>query len=253
MADPTFNNLSLQDDTYITEVVNFRTRAPRDLQSGIISRRLGKKLTSTQIVEKVIELRGIILADSADDLQSAVDDLLKSTSKVEGNLVIESGRTYTATIESIQIPDRTFSQTIVPFEIRFVASTPFAVGGVLNPGFVIASGIQNLTVATTISGTVENRPLFNFTLPSGTGVSPINRIDIQNVTTANTVTISGVFQAESLIVVDYDNFLVTSAGISHDYVGQFDSLDPGSNSFIITVSGGNDGIQSTLQYNPRFW
>lgn len=253
MANPTFNNRSLQDENYITEKVNFRTRAKRDLKSGVISRRDGKKLTEAHIIEKVIKVSGIIVADTASGLQSAVDNLLQDTAKVEGNLVVESGRTFKATATDVVIPDRSFSQTMVRFSIDFICSTPFAEGSQLIARNVIASGINTIDLATTISGNYFNRPLISVLLPSGNGVTPITQVEIQNAATANKLTVSGSFNREEEIIFDYDNFRVFVAGTSTDYTGQFDEIEPGSNTFIVTLSGLNDGTVAKLTYNPRYW
>lgn len=253
MANPMFEGFSLQDDTYITEQVNYRTRAKRRLQTEEIARRIGNKLINSQIQEKVIEITGMIVASTSSGLQSAVDDLQQNLSIVEGDLVIDDGRTFVATCESLNIPDRRFTQTHVRFEAQFVCSQPFATGNQLSGGFVIPSGINSLTISTTISGTVTNRPTLTLVLPSGTGVSPIVEVDVQHVQTANTVTVSGTLNYTNDLVFNYDAFTVSEAGTTKDYVGQFDNLGPGSTSLTVTVSGQNDGIRGLLEYNPRYW
>lgn len=250
---PTFNGFSLQDSTYITKVVNYRSRATRNLESEIISRRIGKKIVNEQILEKVITIQGIINTASPTALQTAVDNLLQNLSKVESTLVIDTGRMITATATRINIPDRTYSQTMVPFEVEFVAVKPYAEAELEQAHFIVTSGTNSLQINTTISGTVANRPSFSFVLPSGVGTSPVVEIDVQYVGTGNIITASGTFTAEKTLVFNYDNFIVTNDGNNYDYVGQFDDIEPGSASFIVTVSGKNDGIRGTLEYNSRYW
>lgn len=253
MANPTFDGMSLQDSTYITKRVEFRTRAKRALQSNDISRRIGKKFVSQQVQEKVIQVSGIILAANQADLQSAVDALQETTSGIEKALIIEDGRTYYATAERVTIPDQNYTQTMVPFEIQFVAAQPFAIGTLKTVTFVVPSGTSSFDLTTTISGTVPNRPIFRFVTPSGTGTSPVTNVRIQNAATANTLTISGGYNAAESVVVNFDRFLVTVAGINRDYIGQMDDIGPGTVTFTITVSGRNDGIRGSLEYNPRYW
>lgn len=254
MALPTYNNFSLNDETYITETVEHRTRAPRGLESEVVARRMGLKLLNTQIRQKVIQVSGHIIATSASALQSAVDDLHKNVSIVEGDLVIESDRTFVATAERIRVPDRTYNQTISEFEIQFVCTRPYAESSALTAGFVIPSGTQSLTITTNISGSAPNRPVWNFVLPSGVaGNSPVIQIDIQYSDTANTVSVSGTFQVGDTLVANYDRYLVTVNGTNNDFVGQMDEIAAGDATFILTISGRNDGLRGTINYNPRYY
>jgi predicted phage tail component-like protein len=254
MAHPTFENLSLQDSTYITKQVDHDTLPKREIESVHIPRRLGKKLINTEIGEKVIQISGIILADTAEELQSAKDELKKVLNTVEGTLTIEDGRDFTATAERVKIPEKQYTRTVQPFEIQFVCSKPFAEGAQQNTGFVVPSGLFSFTLQTTVSGTVFNRPQFVFTLPSGTGTSPVNIIKLRYYDTANQIVVSGSWTAESEITIDYNNYQITQGGVQLDYTGQFDNIEPGSRTFEITVSGTkNDGTRISMGYRPRYW
>jgi predicted phage tail component-like protein len=252
MANPTFNNFSLQDDTYVTKDIQFRD-VNRRIESEEISRRLKNRILNTKVQPKVIMISGIIIANTSSLLQSAVDDLQKNLMNKEGDLVIEDGRTFKATVEDISMPERSYTQTAVEFAVKFVANTPYSISDLKVGTFIIASGINSKTIITTISGTVPNRPVFRFVLPSGVGTSPVFRFDVQNQATGNTVTISGTLTAATELVVNYERFLVTTAAVDKDYVGQMDEFDAGVNTWLITVSGKNDGIRGSLEYNARYW
>lgn len=247
----TFNGFSLQDSTYITKTVNYRTRAPRKLQSEVISRRLGKKLINTQIQEKIITLQGIIVTDTVSDLQDAVDDLQQNLTEAEGDLIIDSGRTYVATVSKLLIPDRSYNQTTVDFDIEFISTRPFSTSSQHSPGFTIPSGVSSLSITTTLSGTVENRPTISFTLASGD--ANVTAIKITNQATGNDVTVSGAFNSKNEVVFNYDDFNILVDGVDRDYVGFFDSIEPGSNTLDIVVSGVNCGTDGLLSYSPRYW
>jgi hypothetical protein len=142
---------------------------------------------------------------------------------------------------------------MVRYSAEFVCAKPYSEGNQQVAGFTIPSGVNSLTIATTISGSAPNRPLITLVLPSGAGVSPIVQIDSQYSTTGNKVTVSGVLTAENTVKLNYDLFLVTVNGSNNDYTGPFDEIKPGSTTFIITVSGQNDGIRGNLSYTPRYF
>lgn len=253
MALPTYENLSLQDDTYITESVQARVRATRRLESESIARRPGKKLLNSQLQEKVIEVAGTILADTPTLLQDAVDTLVRTCDTVEGALEVEQGRVYTATAERLMVKDRAYNQSIAEFEIQFVCSKPYAEGNSVQAGFLIPSGTQSLTLSTTISGTFPNRPKFTLIVPSGTLLSSVYKYEIQYSSTANTLTLSGSYAPGDTLVANYDRYLITQNGTQMDYTGQLDDIAIGSATFYITVSGQNDGTRGTLEYSPRYY
>lgn len=253
MAHPTFNGMSLNDSTYITETVEHRTRASRRLESEVISRRVGSALLNTQIQQKVIQVAGTIISTSSSALQSAIDELHRVTAKVEGDLIIESGRTYQATAERIRIPDRKYNQSVTTFDIQFVCVKPYSEGSSQIATIIIPSGDNSATFETTISGSAPNRPSFRFILPSGVGTSPVIQIDVQYSETGNQLTVSGQFDAEATVLLNYDRYLITVDGSNSDFVGQMDDIEAGSATFYISISGQNDGIRCSIEYNPRYW
>ncbi len=254
MAIPNFNGFDLQDDTYITESVQADIRAKRNIEIAPLPRRIGGKFLNQEIGQKTIQISGVIVTDTEAELRQAKDDLFRYVSSIEGALEVYDGRTYTATAERIDIKEQQYSKTVQPFEIQFVCAKPYAEGVLQNPVFIVASGLFQFILQTTISGTMANRPTFTLTLPSGTGTSPVNIVKVRNLATANEVTVSGSFAAASQIVFNYDRYVITNGGTTLDYVGQMDDIEPGSNTFTIVVSGTkNDGTRVGLQYNPRYW
>lgn len=251
--NPVFNSYPLQTDNIITKKVEFRTRAKRKIESEEIARRMGKKMISEQLQEKVIEISGIILGDSVSDLSSRVDEFHKELSKVEKNLVIEGSRAYTATAERISIPDRSYSQTYVDFDVQFVVAQGFANDNLLTATTLLPSGNLTGNITTTISGTVDNRPLFRFVIPSGINPSSISYLNINNLATGNDLTVSGVWNPGDTIVADFDNFQITKNGTVVDFLGAMDLIETGENTFGLTVSGANNGMNVDIEYRPRYF
>jgi predicted phage tail component-like protein len=253
MALPTINAFSLQNSTYITKSIHFRTMAARNIETADIARRMGSTLLNTQVGYKIIRLSGIVLADTADALRRAVDELQKELNVVDGELIIEDDRAYRVTRRTVNMPDLNYSMTTVPFEVEFICPDGYARGSQHLAGFDILGGVNTLTFGVTVSGSVENRPIVNFTLPSGIGPSNIVKIDLSNSATGNQVTVSGVFDYGSNVTFNYDRFEVIVDGEAVDYVGVFDPINPGNNSFQVTVSGTHSGISGRINYSPRYW
>lgn len=253
MPLPEFNGFSLQDETYITKNITFRHRAKRNIESAVITRRMGKKMISDNFGEKQINIKGIILADTPSELLTACDNLKKNLSAVEGNLVITNGRTYTATALSIDIPDQPYTQTMVPFDVDFISNLPYSESELQTAGFLVPSGVNITNVPITISGTVSCRPVITFTTVSGAGDSGVIAFSIKNQQTDNTVLISGLYNRDVDIAFNYDAYQVTVDNTQHDYVGQFDDMEVGGNTLQVVVSGTNDGTQGLIEYKPRYW
>src|SRR3990172_8807383 len=105
MALPTFNSFSLQDGTYITTDIEYRTFPNRNLNLKQIARRPGVKLLGVEYAEKRIHLTGHVIGASASDLQSKVDSLHKTLATKEGELIVDTNRTYHATVSSLTVSD----------------------------------------------------------------------------------------------------------------------------------------------------
>jgi len=167
MAYPTFGGFSLQDDNYITTEIEYRTWPTRNTKTDKIAYRPGAKLLDTEFGEKRIILRGFIKGSSESDLQSKMDDFHQNVSEKSQSLIIESGRTFTATASMVSISDPHYAVDIVPFELEFICADPFAYGSSRTVTMTVTSGVGSEDYTVTVSGSVFAEPSITYATVSG--------------------------------------------------------------------------------------
>lgn len=258
MALPTFNGFSLQDSNFIAERITFKGYASREVIRGKVNRREGVKLLASEFGEKEIRIEGVIIGASASDLQTKLDDLKKYLTVEEGDLVIETGRTFLATVESLVIPDEHYNQSKAPFEVTFVCSNPFAEGIQQTVIMPVQSGLFTFSGFVNISGSMFARPTIVYTPPSATGPTGIVKMVLTHTPTGQAVTISGFGSGSSLgyqnpVTISLDDFTSLEGTGDINNSGAFARFAPGSNNYIITVSGKRfPGGSVALTYAPRY-
>ena len=151
----TINGLNINDNVnYLVEEVTYRQVPKRQVYSEPISRRPGNKLTGAEWDNKEIEIKGYVFATTASGLRGNVD-ILHQNAAVQGlAMAIDSDRTYTATLEKLDIPTQFFNNTYVNFDAMFLCVDPFAYGPLLTASGVTTSGTVTYSGSLTISGTV---------------------------------------------------------------------------------------------------
>lgn len=258
MANPTFNSFSLQDDNFITERVTFRGYPQRDNAFAQVNRREGMKLLGSEFTTKEISLAGVVIASSPSALQTLLDNMKRALTQQEGSLIVEDGRTFTATVSSIAIPDEHYNQSKAPFEVSFTCSKPYAVSSLLTVTIPTPSGQYTVSGLVNISGTFYARPLFSYNPPAGTGKTLIRRFDLYHVPTAQTTTVSGLGSGTSLsysteVTINLDTFNATEGGTAVDSSGSYPKFEPGTNNFLFTASGrAFPGGSLSMSYQPRY-
>jgi predicted phage tail component-like protein len=259
MPTVTFNGFSLSDDNFITERVFHRSMAQRAIRKSRLNRREGIKILGTEYTEKQIEIEGNLIASSSTELQSLLDNMKKALSSQEASLVIDD-RTYTATLESLGVPDEHYNLSKAPYSAVFVCSDPFAVVDTVSANINVPSGQFTISGMVLISGTFFARPTFTYTPPNNTGNTLIRRVDLYHVQTGQTVTASGFgsgalggLRYQNALVVDLDSFTVTEGGTVVDSTGGYQKFEPGTNNFTFTASGrAFPGGTLTVSYQPRY-
>lgn len=254
----TFNGFSLDDSNFITERITFKGFAKRTLSAGGIARREGIKLLDTEFKEKIIVLDGAVIADSASELQTLLDSMKKSFTEEEGNLILEAGRTFAATVKSLIIPDEHYNQSKTDFRVEFICSKPYAAGSQESAVIDIPSGIFTISGTTTISGTLFNRPVFVYT-PAGqsTGNTLIGQLELFIAQTGQTVTVSGFGSGLGLdylnpVTIDLDTFSALEGSNVIDASGGFQEVEPVTIDFTLTANKVFPGGTLEISYNPKF-
>lgn len=256
---PTFNNFSFNDSGFITERIEHKSFADRSAIRSKIARREGVKLQSTEFGEKEITIVGAIIKSSASELQASIDSMKKFIQEEEGALVIETGRTYRATVTNLVIPDEHYNQSKANFELTLVSSDPFAEGSQLTVTQVVPSGLTTFSGFVMISGTFFVRPTITYNAPAGDGVglTRISKIALTHMPTGQQVTVSGFGSGTSLVYnntvsFNFDNFSTLEGSTAKDNSGSFARWSAGDNNYLLTFSGVSVGGTLQLSYNPRY-
>lgn len=256
MANPTFNNFSLNDNTFITERVTFKGFADRAVVRANLARREGIKLLNTEFGEKEITVDGVVITSDATTLQSKLDGMKKALTQEEGNLIIEEGRTWKATVVNAVIPDEHYSLSKAPFKVVFVCSNPFAEGSLQTAIQNIPSGFYTYSGSINISGTLFSRPTVTFIPPNTTGETNINKYGLKHTPSGQEITISGFgtggLDYDSSIAINMDSLSAVVGGSTSDITGAFPRWEPGTNNFTVTVSGYHVGGTIKIEYKPRY-
>lgn len=260
MALPTFNGFSLQDDNFITERITMRGYASREVIRGKVNRREGVKLLATEFGEKEISIEGVVIAASASDLQTKLDSLKQALTMEEGNLIIETGRTFEATVTSLAIPDEHYNQSRAPYQITFICTNPFAIGSQLSAVSPVQSGIFTFSGYVNISGTFFNRPTIIYTPPSRVGDTFIRKMTLSHTNSGQEATVSGFgggtnngLSYQDAVTINLDDFTTLEGTDEIGNSGAFARFEPGDNNYVLTVSGrAFPGGTITMIYYPRY-
>lgn len=260
MGLPTFEGFSLQDSNFISERITFKGYASRDAIRSKVNRREGVKFLGTNFGEKEVKIEGIVVAASASALQTLLDSMKQTFTAVEGDLIIETDRTFRATVTSLGIPDEHYNQSKAPFDVTFVCSDPFAEASQVTATIAVLSGVFTVSGQFTLSGTFYGRPVITYTPPSSTGNTLIRRIDLYHVQTGQTIAVSGFNSGavggllyQNPVIFNLDDFTILDGTTEMDNTGAFPKFEPGVNNFTVTASGRRfPGGTITITYNPRY-
>lgn len=252
----TINGLQIDDNvSFITEEVTYKSSPTRTIYSQDLSRRPGSKLTGVEWGAKEIEIKGRVFGTTVSGLIGNVDTLQQNAAVQSLALSIDQGRTYTATLESLDIPTQFYNQTMASFDAKFIAVDPFAYANQVVASGTVTSGTVTYNGSVTVSGNVWAGPLLTIT-PAGANVgdSGIKSFMITHIPTGETITVSGMMSYNSGIVIDYQNFLVTNSGTLSDYTGIFSRWNPGNVNYTIAVtSGAKQKYLYKWAYSPRYY
>lgn len=258
MAYPTFDGFSLQDDNYILSDITYRSIPSRSVDTSKTSRKPGVKVLSHDFGERRVRMSGHIVADSASELQTLIDELHTNvTRKNEGLLMVEADRSSTALVTSLSIADPHYAQDMVPFDIEFLLPDPFFYGSGHTVTYPVTSGSSSLSATIMISGSVFAEPSITYFSPAGSGQTTTSGIKITYSPAGEYITWSGTGATTTLaysdgVIFDYANQLITETNIAVDVEGVFSRWEPGSTSFVVTFSGTTQGGSLQFSYQPRY-
>lgn len=240
MSYPTYDGFDMNTADYIVTNLEYRTIPTREISLEPISRKPGKKFLSTEFGERKIKMSGFILGDSATDLQNNIDTFHQYvTRKATGVLVFDATRSIAATVSSVAISDPQYSQTIVPFEVEFIAAAPFFEGTEQTVQVSLPEGTGSQTISTTISGSVFAEPTVTYYSAGVPGqMSSIYKISVTYNPTSEYVTWSGgdnTLARNTTVQFDYANQKILEDTTEIEAEGAFSRFEPGSTDIVIAL------------------
>lgn len=249
-----FDTFELQTDNIIISEVVYRNIAERVLDTAKVARRNGVKLLSDTYGAKQITMTGCIVADTASELQSYIDDLnLNVVSKGEGVLTMDNNRKIEALVSSMAIGDSHYNQSFVPLELEFLCPEPFFIGDNYTVNLTVTSGTISIPITTSISGTVFASPQIIYYAPEGTGVTTTSGIDIINNNSGEQISYynASFLNYGSSVTFDFNSLSILEDTTESDPTGTFFEWEAGSSSVTINF---NDTVGGTLviQYDSRY-
>ncbi len=250
------NGLQIDDNvSYIVEELTFRSMPKRNFQVVPISRRPGDKLTAAEWESKTINVKGRVFSTTVSGLRNAVDTLQQNFAVKGLAFNIDSDRTYTASLQKMDIPTQFYNLTMVQYDADFFCVNPFAYGSLLTASGTVVSGTITYSGTVTISGTVFAEPTLTINpIGSGAGNSNILQFQFGYSPTGEIVTVSGIINYKSDLVANYANFTITNSGVTSDYSGIFSRWEPGVTGFTLsTISGSHLGYNWKITYSPKYY
>lgn len=254
---PQFDGFSLQDDNFIMSEISYRLIPKRQIESDKVLRRPGVKILSADFTQRVVTMKGSIVATSATDLRNKIDALHTNvTRKDSGLLYIESDRSGYATVDNVVISDPHYSQTFVPIEIQLMMPDPFFYAAQQVVSLPVTSGVLSQSYTITITGSMFAEPSIIYYSPDAVGTTPITKVSIEYGPTGELITWSGIISEylsyDSSITFDYVEHLLLEGTETVHPTGVFQRWEPGSTEFTITFSGATVGGTLQFAYQPRY-
>lgn len=260
VKNATFDSYDLQDANIILTKIEHDNIPAQELKRYRIVRGDGEIITDKRFGAKRILLIGRVNGSSSADLESRLDTLREKVigyNKVNKELVIDynaTTRQYTAVCTAFSVDRRTGTVNFAEFQIEFVSTTPF--GKAPASSNLLTSTGQTTSPnnkAITVAGTAEKQKLvITVELNSFTTADDSNTITLENSDTGYAISISRVWTATEILVVDVENFSVTVDGTEVDYSGAFPDFAPGSRTLIYTDDFSARNVDITVDSTVRY-
>ena len=245
-----YDDVSLQDATYLTRFVKHDVMPTRSLGTLKIAGRDGVIITSDSFDQKVIEVGGVVKADTQAALETAIDALKELLSRRQKNLDVDYAggtRRYVATaVNTEDVVDRDhYHNGFAPFLIHFLV--PKGTGTGLERQDNNFSGITAWNYANdlTIEGKYPPEPVITITL---TDAGTCDTVTFRNITTNTTISASattGDFADGDIITIDCGERSVKLNGVEHSFSGVFPDFALGANDFVVNFYGSTVGIEQS--------
>ena len=252
-----FGGFSLQSTNIISERVLADSCPVRDLRSFSAPLADGGAVVGDNFGERHIRVFGIIKADTAAELETAMDEMKRRLSALEGNLDYTLNSTTKRCTATLKNTDRVFDRrqsyhiSFCPFELDFVTFDPYWKGlEYTSQSYLTQTNlVQNVEIENT--GEWDARGVYIFTINAESGITKLN---LKSNTNSDEIEIepSGGFSAGDVLIIDGETQTVTLNGTEIDYDGVFPVINYLNNSFAVTWTGTSLTYDLTIKYKKSY-
>ena len=261
----TINGLDIQTENYIVSDILYRGNTSKTINTFQKSRNDGFVLQSQYYTEKDISVSGNINCSTEADLKTKIDTLKEAVSgDNEFNVDIDdAGNTmrFTCVLESLSIPEKHYHITNVPFSLSLKCQ-PFgkATTAVTSTNSITNASSSPYVVSINPTGSVAPKPTIKWEVITSTPSADITQISLENTTTGDIITISGLEldAVGDYLEIDCDELTsivsYNSTESNIDYTGVFPSFVTNTNSISTTFTGGGAtwAVRQTFSYYPKY-
>lgn len=237
-----FDNTEILNTTYIPRFIKHESAPDRDLYLVPLAGANGEVLVGSLYRKKSIVLSGILTGNTEIGLENKIDSFKELFSRENKNLDISWGevtRRYVATCRSHNFDRDHFHLLFVPWTAEFIV--PSGIGENTNQETVFNdssdANIHPIDISPNFGGSAPPKPKFEIANISGSSMSEIAGIGIENIATREQIDIildsSGLFWHNKAFIIDYKTGEVSFDGVNKRFYGNFPSLKPGSNAIRI--------------------
>lgn len=232
-----FRGYGLQNSNIITS--RMRGKLIKDIKADRKPNSDGRIVLGDYYDNYDIVLEGRLRVDSAGSLDSLVDEFRKNISVPNGNLdiILDNGikRRWLChkVDEQIGRRDEPYHITTCPFRVAFKCYNPFgqALTYDANTYDVATLGFSEVLEN---NGTAKGKPIWILLINAASGITGIN---IKNNSTDEEIEITETIQAGDSVEFNGETLQVLLNSVGVEWSGKFPHLQPGSNSYSVTVSG----------------
>ena len=253
-----FEGFSLSDNDSVVCTNLIDSGPTREILGSRVPRGDGEYITGDFWRQKVIEVRGFVKKDTAEELDDFLDTMRKNLRVREGNLDItryDTARRFVATLtnaEELFASREGYHITFCPFVARFVCKTPFGMDREYTANtFTFATTPRNETMQNI--GTIEAQPVFIFIFDSASSVTAVNiqRVDTDG-NVLDEIEFTDTIAAGDILEFNSEDKVVNLNGEQVSYTGSFPELAIGSNTIKLSVTGASFSATTTTKMKNRF-
>jgi hypothetical protein len=239
-----FNNSELVNNVYNPRVILDNSTPTKDIDLMKITKKDGLVVVNDLFNEKVIEMRGIIVASGMAHLQNLIDDTNKMFSIKDANLDItpDGGNTrrYVVRLNEPIVYDRDFYHiNSVPYSVRFLVPAGFGKATseshpVDTNGITSARSPASGSSQFTLVGSAPPKPRFVFKVNT---LGQLAVIELTDDNSGDYIKIDGPFTASDEIEINVENMLVTNNNVVIPFRGKIPEFQLGVNNYHIDLHG----------------